>query len=147
MTEISTNMLKHNFVISDLAYKTSTIETLITTGDIKIFNPKLRGLLTQYNKSKLENIQSFASNLSDLSDFLKEAALRGFTMLEQKKYLNQSHLNQILTIEKRFPDIFIAVESYLLWKYFIYEAYVNILNENIDESKDIIEIIETELKK
>ncbi|MGB5420146.1 DUF6090 family protein [Algibacter sp.] len=147
ITEIFDSILKNNFSTSGLEYKTSTIETLINTGDIKIFNPKLRGLLTQYNKSKLENIKSFSANLGDLSDLLKEAALKGASVLIQKKYHNQSQLRQMLTIEKRYPDMYIALDAYLDWKSIVYGAYINNLNQNIDESKEIIEILKTELKK
>ena len=147
ITEIFDNLLKNNFSTSGLEYKTSTIETLINTGDIKIFNPILRGLLTQYNKSKLENIKSFSANMGDLSDLLKEAGLRGTSVLLQKKYLNQSQLRQMLTIEKRYPDIYIALDSYFVWKSIIYKSYIFNLNQNIDESKEIIEILKTKLKK
>ena len=147
ITEIFDNILKSDFITSGLEYKTSTIETLINTGDIKIFNPKLSSLLTQYNKSKLENIESFAANLNDLSDLLKDAALKGASVLIQKKYHNQSQLRQMLTIEKRYPEIYIALDSYFVWKSIIYKSYIFNLNQNIDESKEIIEILKTELKK
>ncbi len=145
--EIFDSILKNNFSTSGLAYKTSTIETLINTGDIKIFNPKLRGLLTQYNKSKLENIKSFSANMDDLSDLLKEAGLRGTSVLLQKKYLNQSQLRQMLTIEKRYPDMYIALDAYFVWKSSIYKSYIFNINQNIDESKEIIETLKTKLRK
>ncbi|WP_242157079.1 DUF6090 family protein [Aestuariivivens sediminis] len=148
IAEIFDNMFKNNFFPYGIEYKSSTIETLISTGDINIFNPKLRGLLTQYNKSIIEAKNTYSANMDDAIELLKEAAIKGSAVvLRQKEYRNQSQLKQMLTIEKRYPDIYIALEAYFFWKRNVYRNYAKDLKQKIDQSNDIIEIIKTLLKK
>jgi len=147
ITKIFENILKNNFYSISLEYKTSTIETLINTGEIKIFNPRLRDLLTQYNKRKIESLSTYTSNKSSLADILQEAALRGGSVFQKKKYLNQTPLNQLINIENKYPDMYIALEAYFIWKHDIFNYSISNLNQNIGKSKEIIEIIKTELKQ
>ena len=148
ITEIFDSILKNNFNSTNLEYKTSTIETLINTGDIKLFNPNLRSLLTQYNKSKIQSVRTFTANMDNLNDLLKEAALRGGSVLQhQSKFLNQPQLRQMINIENRKADIYIGIETYLIWKANIYNSSMISLDQNIEEAEGITEIIITELEK
>ena len=148
ITEIFASILKNNFNTINLEYKTSTIETLINTGDIKLFNPNLRSLLTQYNKSKVQSVRTFTANMDNLNDLLKEAALRGGSVLQQQsKFLNQPQLRQMINIENKNADIYIGIETYLIWKANIYNSSRISLDQNIKEAEGITEIINTELEK
>jgi hypothetical protein len=143
--EIMGNLINNEFNTLDLEYKTSTIETLINTGDIKIFNPKLRDLLTSYNKRKLQTIYLSRNNSKEAKDLLKEASLKGGAIIDIPRLQNQPILNRTLNFENRFPEIYLAIEAYLNWKDIVEGITIGTLKGDIDRANAIIEIIETEL--
>ncbi len=145
-TEILENLSKNEFVVLDIAYKTSTIETLVSTGDIRLFKPELRDLLTRYNKSKLQTVKLTRSNALNATDLLKDSALKGMVFLTSNRLKNQSELKKIIKFENRFPDIFLALDAFFAYKEEIDKVAIWILNRDIDQANAIIEIIETELK-
>ncbi len=50
------NLGINNFTSVNLEFKTSTIKSLINTGDIKLLEPKLRNKLTEYNANKTQTL-------------------------------------------------------------------------------------------
>lgn len=130
-----------------LAFETSTIESLINTGDIGLFDLALREYLIQYNRSKEENMKTYAANMDDVIDLLKEANLKGAAVLLEKNHLNQTQLKEMLSIEKRYSEIYLSLTSYYYWKIRVYAAYVNNLNQCIGDANEIKKLISAKLDK
>ncbi|MCK7590513.1 DUF6090 family protein [Subsaxibacter sp. CAU 1640] len=133
----------------DIEYQSSTIETLISTGEIKLFNPRLRELLSMYSKEKAQTIALNRQNNNDVSDLLKEVMLRGgvLTVLQSNRLQNQPYLVEIIDMGKRFSDFYLALESYFLWRDHIEETMIEGLNNNIKLAETVVEHIENELNK
>lgn len=143
--EIFQKLGENEFKVSDLEYKTSTIESLLSTGELQILSPTLRDLLTKYNNSKTQTETLSRYNNQHALDLLKAAILSGGTIYSMQEIFNQPELLESLDFEKRFPDIFIAFNGFLFYKLGIYEIAAKRLTDEIEEANSIIEIINTEL--
>ncbi|WP_418636723.1 DUF6090 family protein [Winogradskyella sp.] len=147
LTEILTNLGKNNVYTLDLQYQTSTIETLINTGDLQILDSRIIDLVTKYNGQKNQTELLSRDNKRDATDLLKNFALRGGVMTVFNNFPNQPELFKNLNFEDRIPDVIIAFEAFVVWKREIDRTNVKMLTENNKTADSIIEIINLELKK
>jgi len=135
----------NSFTTLNLEFKTSSIKSLINTGDIKLLEPKLRDKLTQYNASKSQTMNLSRDNNDDANNILQSAMMSGGSAYLD--FQNQPELINFLDIENKLPEIILKLEAYLQWKNFGEKGTVEGLNELINDADTNIDLIIRELKK
>ena len=147
LAEILKNLGTNDIYTIDLEYQTSTIETLISSGNLQVLSPKVIDLITKYQEKRNQSETLIRSNNNNVGDLLKDASLNGGILLSPDLYPNQPELLKKMGFEDRIPDLIIAFESYVVWKRGIDETSTKML-KNINKIADsIIENIHLELKK
>ena len=146
--EIFNLMDGYSFNSLDIEYNSSTIETLINTGDIKLLDTKIRALLSMYNKQKIQTTELNRQNNNDVSDLLKEVMLRGGIMpiIQETKLKNQAYLGELVNFEDRFSDFCIALKSYFLWRDTIEINMIESLNGNKNLAEEIVQVLESKME-
>jgi hypothetical protein len=138
---------KINFLHFEIEFKTSTIKTLISTGDIKLFESTLRNKLTTYN-GKQKHIMTVSNrNANSSQDILKNAMMNGANSDLLLRLQNQPNFSEYLNIEKNFPKLVLELEAFLNWKKLTENYTISSFNSLIKKSDNIIESINKELAK
>jgi len=128
-----------------LEFKTSTIKSLINTGDIKLLEPDLRKKLTTFNGNKTETL-NFSKMFNDnANSILVSATMSGAGLDDRLR--NHPELINFLDFENRLPEIFLKTEAYLVWRDSGDKDIMLRLNLLIEEADIIIELITKELEK
>jgi len=135
----------NNFQAPYLEFKTSTIESLINTGDIKLFEPDLRKKLTTFNGSKTETLSFSKMFYDNANSVLASASMSGAGF--EDRLQNHPELSNSLDFENRLPEIIFKLEAYLGWRNTGDNDVMTRLNLLIEEADIIIEIITKELEK
>jgi hypothetical protein len=135
----------NSFTTSNLEFKTSSIKSLLNTGDIKLLEPNLRDKLNQYNASKNQILNLSKGNNDDANSILKNAMMSGATAYYNLKA--QPELINFLDIKNKLPETFIKLEAYLTWKIFGEKYTTQNLKILIEDANIIIDLINKELEK
>jgi len=147
LSKVYENIVKNEFRVSTLQFKTGTINTLINTGDIKLIDPKLRNNLTIYNGTKERIVLISFTNNEYVMDFLQNASMEGFSTNLLTNLQTQPDLMKELNIQNRFPEIFIKLEAYLSWKSDTEERDIQGLKGLTKDLDITIELIRRKLNK
>ena len=135
----------NNFTTLNLEFKTSSIKSIINTGDIKLLEPNLRDKLTRFNASKTQIINLSRSNNDDANSILQSAMMSGGSAYADLQI--QPELINFLDFENKLPEIFLKLEAYFQWKNFGEKGTIKRLYGLIEDADIIIELIITELEK
>ena len=144
---IMRKMGDNSFMTINLEFKTSTIKTLINTGDIKYLKPKLRESLTSYDGNKTQALKVYAENGFDARNILQSATMEGAASAGVGRFNNQSELKRITDYENRLPDIFLKLDAYLIWKKTGDLRTIDMLDELIQDADSSITLIQQEIKE
>ncbi|WP_420581504.1 hypothetical protein [Reichenbachiella sp.] len=128
-----------------LEFKTSTIKSLINTGDIKLLESNLRDRLANYDGSKTETLNLFKANNENADNIYQSAFMSGVFL--EFQLANQPEFASYLDIKKKRPEIFIKLHGYLAWRTFGEQWTVRRLSKLIEDANIIIELINEELKE
>ncbi len=136
---------KNNLATKNLEFKTSTIKSLINTGDISLLESNLQNKLTNYDGSKAQTLNlSIASN--DMANNIYQSAfISGFLL--QFSLEQQPEFVKYLDIENNMPEIFIKINGYLTLRTYGEKGTVSRLNNLIEDADIIIELINSKLKE
>ena len=138
-------IFKNEFSNHPLKFKTSTINSLISAGDIKLLDPNLREKLTSYNARKDFAMEVSDRNQSNALHILESAMMSGLVALGSSN--NQPILRDYLKIEEKKPDIFIKLEAYFGWKNAGETQTIGDLNRIIEEIDILIVLVNEKLEK
>jgi hypothetical protein len=139
------NILKNDLASRNLEFKTSTLKSLINTGDMSLFATNLRDKLTNYDGSKTQLLSLSKSNNDGANDIYQSAFMSGvflqFALEHQPEFANY------LDIENKRPEIFIKLHGYLTVRTFGEKGTIKRLNELIVDADIIIDLINENMKE
>ena len=147
LTEAFEAMKKNDWDIMILEFKTSTIKSLLSAGELKLISPTLRNNLESYNSSKNLTLNNFDRLSNSARNILENVTMQGGIAELIIRLENQSKLRKSLEIENRIPDIFIQTEAYFAFKIGGYKSTIERLNNLILDAEYNIELIKKQLNK
>lgn len=144
-TTIFSEFLKIELSTIRIHFESTTVDALISTGDIKILPENIRNKLNHYHA--LQNITKtvHAANMDGALDVLENLSMV-ITAKLYKNLENQQQLAEYLSIESNMPKAIIATDSYLQWKHNGEAKTIESFNTLISESDSLVSIINKELK-
>lgn len=137
-------ILKNKFSNHPLKFKTSTINSLISAGDIKLLDPNLREKLARYNARKDFAMEVSDRNQNNALHVLESATMSGLNALGRAK--EQPILRDFLKIEEKKPEIFIILEAYFSFKNFGETQTIRDLNKIIENIDVLIILVNEKLE-
>jgi hypothetical protein len=141
-TQILDELQKVRFTFDYIAFNTNTIESLESTGDIKLIPEKIRNSLIEL-KRKQDLISSRAKgNYGNYLNGYEKADELG---LRRIQYSNPSVKD--LNIESNIPEIILTIEAAISLKNYTDKSIRNNFNEMLKEISHIKELIHIELNK
>lgn len=143
---ILSGILKIGIGTFSINFESTTINTLISTGDIKILPETMRNKLTHY--LGLQNITKTVheTNMAGADDVLESLSM----MVNSKLYIrlqNQPQLRRYIDVESNYPNIIVAADSYLHWRQTGEAKTIESFKRLMNEADSIIAIINKELEK
>jgi hypothetical protein len=129
-----------------LFFKTNTIKTLISTGDISLFPQNINNSLTTYLDFRNELISSNNTNATTMVDMIGQISLLGYSYVRKRTDI-QPELSEELNIRANIPKIFLQLEAYHSWKANTLKTSIKNMNDLIINADSTITIINNELKK
>jgi hypothetical protein len=141
-TQILNELQKVKLNFDYIAFNANTIESLVSTGDIKLLPEKIRNLLIEL-KSKQDLISSRAKgNYGNYLNGYEKADQLGFRRIQ---YSNPSVKD--LDIEKNIPEIILTLEAAISLKNYTEKNIRNNFNEMLKDISDIKELILNDMNK
>jgi hypothetical protein len=139
------NVGNNNWASRNLEFKTSTIKSLINTGDISLLEPNLRDKLTNYDGSKAQMLNLSKGNNDASNNIYQSAVMSGFFLKFGLDH--QPEFAKYLDIENMSPEIYIKINGYLTWRTFGEKRTIKRLNNLIEDADIIIELINKKFKE
>ena len=139
------NVLKNMTVSLLFQFKSTTTESLISSGEIKLLDSEIRNNTISYHRKKERLVSVYATNQSHMANVIEEVAMDGGVLIPMLH--NQVQLATVLNMEKRYPEIFLKIDAYLRLKNDNEKKLIKSLKELIAEIDIITEIINNKLKK
>ncbi len=140
-------MKKNDWGVKVLEFKTSTIKSLLSIGDLNLIDPKLRDNLELYNSSKNLTLKNFNNFSNSARNILENVTMQGGIAELLLRLENQQQLKKDLEIANRIPTIFIMTEAYFAFKIKGYNGTIERLNKLILDADYNIKFIQKELNK
>ncbi len=143
--EMITNRSQLNKGASLISFNSSTFESLEKSGDIKILSKEIRKKLLDLKSKQKLLVERVNNNSLIQAEFLKEYFLAIGTGDFSERLSSHPKIQDILNSEINHPKAILVSEANLFWK-FITEKSSD-FNEMLTEIKELIRLIDIELKK
>ncbi|WP_139316562.1 DUF6090 family protein [Algoriphagus marinus] len=130
----------------NLFFKTNTIKTLISTGDISLFPQNINNSLTNYLDFQKELISGNNTNAATMIDMIGQITMSGYSYY-RKRIDSQPELSEELNIRANIPKIFLQLEAYHSWKATTLKTSIKNMNDLIISADSTITIVNNELNK
>ena len=118
ISKVNTEIQNIPFGTLEIEFKTSTIKTFTSTGDINLIPTFLGSKMTVYNGSQLSSKMLANGNNASSENMLQNALMNGANSDLLIRLQNQPKLNKSLGIENNFPKIVSEGEAFMFWKQF-----------------------------
>jgi len=128
-----------------LKFKSTTIESLINNGEMKLIDTELRNNLLSYNREKEGLLLIYSEITKKSDDILKDITMDGGSLIPKLK--NQEELAKFIKMEQRYDKIYVKFDAYFAWKSDAEKKTLKGLNELIEQIENIEELINSELIK
>lgn len=147
ISDVITKLQNIPFGHVEIEFETSTIKTLISTGDIKLIPASLRNKLTAYygNQNHIMTISN--GNIFASKNILQDASMSGANPSLFFRLQNQPQFMEYLDLESKVPKMILELEACLTWKESGEEGTTRSLNRLIKDADTIIAGINQELEK
>ncbi len=99
-----------------ISFHSSTLESLKSTGDLKLFPPGIRNLLTQHNRKQQQLSTGAFANGQQQTAMLQPFALQFGKRFFNKRMQEQENMASSFRAEHNLPEMIVALETALLWK-------------------------------
>lgn len=139
-------LIKLKITSSALTFNSSTMESLLNSGDIGLIDPVLRNKLIDLKRLQDLTIKRFDFTNEGKNQIVQNASLIMGSPQMQEKLREQSQL-QALKMENNMSELILALEATHRWKYLSQKEAVDRLKQIQTELRDIIKIIKTKVKK
>ncbi len=147
ITKAITQIYQLEFNHNPIEFRTSTIKTLISTGEIKLVPATLRDKLILYN-TRQSHVKLSTNVYNESSQaILQNGMSKGANSDLLMRLQNQPEFGRYLDIESNFPKIVIELEAYIAWKEFGEKQTIESFKSLIKEADTIITSINEELIK
>lgn len=139
-------LLKVEIGVFTINYPSTTISTLISTGDMKILPGTIRDKLTYYHGLQNSAMTGHNVNKDGALEILQSLSM--LTNVELFiKLQNQPQLRKYLEIERNWPKIIVGLDSYLQWRHNGEKTTSDLFKSLMNEADSIIAIINKEIEK
>ncbi len=130
-----------------IEFRTSTIKTLISTGEIKLIPAAIRDQLILYDTRQSHVKLSTNSYNESSKEMLQSAMSKGANSDLLMRLQKQPEFSSYLGIENHFPEIVVEVEAYIAWKEFGEKQTISAFESLIKDADAMITSINEELEK
>ena len=139
---------KHNFGVSNLNFNKNTIETLQTTGDIKLIPIEIRNKLLDLKNSQEDIIEAISINNNLYASHLTSAINLGFEAnIFESANNKSSKLFTELGVQDNFPIIALILNGIFALEAISQDNLTKSLNPMLDDIDNLSKLINDELKK
>ena len=146
ISKVIENIYKLEFIHNPVEFRTSTIKTLVSTGDIKLIPAKLRDKLILYN-TRQSHVKLSTNGYNESSQaILQNAMSKGANSDLLLRLQKQPEFGRYLGIENNFQKIVIELEAYIAWKGYGERQTIDSFNSLIEDADTIIASIKEEFK-
>lgn len=114
-----------------LKFKSTTIESLINNGEMKLIDTELRNNLLNYNREKESVLFIYSEITKATNDILKDICMDGATLISRLE--NQKEIAKFIKMEQRYDDLYIKFDAYYVWKFDADKKTLEGLNELIKQ--------------
>ena len=139
-------LIKLKITSSALTFNSSTMETLLNSGDIGLIDPVLRNKLIDLKRLQDLTIKRFDFTNEGKNQIVQNASLIMGSPQMQEKLKAQSPL-QSLKIKNKMSELILALEATHRWKYLSQLEAVERLKRMQTELRDIIKITNKKVTK
>ncbi len=140
--QIFNALTKVNRDFKYLAFNTNTIESLESTGDIKLIPEEIRNLLMALKRDQERTINVAKGNYEIYLNSIQKAAQLGLY-----KLYDQDKTNKVLGVENNITDIILIFDAAIGMKNYTDKTIRSLLNKMLNDISNVKELISTELKK
>ncbi|MCB0473528.1 MAG: hypothetical protein KDC56_10760 [Flavobacteriaceae bacterium] len=138
-------LIKLKITSSALTFNSSTMESLLNSGDIGLIDPVLRNKLIDLKRLQDLTIKRFDFTNEGKNQIVQNASLIMGSPQMQEKLREQSQL-QALKMENNMSELILALEATHRWKYLSQKEAVERLKQIQTELREIIKITNTKVK-
>ena len=128
-----------------ISFNTNTIESLESTGDIKLIPTAIRNKLIDLKRYQNRMIKASDANREKAGDILKLASLESGGDL-YTRLSNQSKLREVLKLDSKLEDVFLMLEAFQQWKIVNAINDLNSFKEILSDEDDLVNLVNEELK-
>lgn len=130
-----------------IEFRTSTIATLMSTGEIKLIPAALRDKLILYN-TRQSHIKLSTNGYDESSRAILQSVMsKGANSDLLRRLQDQQEFRAYLGIENNSTEIIIEVEAYIAWKEFGERQTIGSFNSLSEDADALITSINMELNK
>ncbi len=134
-------------ISTPLTFNTNTLESLQNSGDIGLIPSQIRNKLMNLKRLQNLTIKRFEDTSSGQQDITQKLSdLLGSTTLP-KRLENQPEMKEFLNIDKNLKELILVYEGIHRWKSISQLETIDRLEDMQKEIDNLIELINTELKK
>ena len=146
--ELIENISKLDYVFRFYSFETSTMESLLNTGDIKLLPNLLRRKLIRFNRSKQTEIERTTLNYIEYRDKLRQAELSGFSDLYDRSLQHEDLLALLYpSNSNQLKEVIYSVDAAIRIKNMTETVSLSVLKELLVEIEIIDELINKELEE
>mgnify|MGYP003642309183 CR=1 FL=1 len=128
-------------------FKTNTIKTLASTGNMNLLPQNINNRLITYIANQNKMLEGNNKNANAMLEIITKAVMSGANQSLRERVLIHPELIKELKLEDNYPQIVLELEAYHLLKGVTSNTSINLLNELIEDADLTIDFIKKELKK
>jgi len=147
ISKVITEITKVDYIHIEIEFKTSTIKTLISTGEIKLIPEILRNKLTSYNAAQRQVIMIARGNNESSKSILQDASKNGANADLLTRLQNQPEFSKYLDVKSNFRKLVLELDAAMAWKAFGENVTIDNFKSLIKDVNKITTIINKELEK
>ena len=130
-----------------MLFNTSTLESLQSTGDIKLIPPTIRNKLIDLKRGQDLMLKSAEGNDKGKNEILQNATMEIGSGSLIESLGNQQILREFLNLESKYPNLILLMEAAIYWKNLSETRILTPLKKILKDNETLAELITNELKK
>lgn len=138
-------LIKLKITSSALTFNSSTMESLLNSGDIGLIDPVLRNKLIDLKRLQDLTIKRFDFTNEGKNQIVQNASLIMGSPQMQEKLKKQSQLES-LKMKNKMSELILVLEATHRWKYLSQVEAVDRLKQMQTELRDVIKLIDEKVK-
>ena len=146
LNELYNKLIKIKINSTALTFNSSTMESLVNSGDIELIEPELRNRLIDLGRNQELIIKRFEFTNKGKNEIVQNASLI-FGSPQMQDNLKKHNGLKELRMENNMSQLILALEGTHRWKYLSQIEALEGLKEMQNELREIVEIINKQVKK